>query len=295
MPIPEFEYCTIKMLRDEGITVAELPDPRARELIRLVSLMINRLTDQWFSPVKGEFKVDGRHAPMVHLDNMVPIVKLGSVATGGVGGEAIDVLDVDDYVHVRDKRIVELIGTRARFPSTPLGVILGGIFGWLEGAKDVVTTTTAVVASGAVLVPVVSTAGFRVGDQVLFGFDVAMVSEIPDATTLKFDALEFAVANGAEVRTCGRTPLEIRRACILLVNDKLSLVSEEAEDAMEEEIESRIVSESVEGYSYSLAPPSDEQKKGSEGGGGLPTSGNKQVDDILQGFVCPMLYMGYGW
>lgn len=295
MPLPEFEYCTIKMLRDEGITVTELTDLRARELIRLTSRIINRLTDQWFSPVKGEFKVDGRGTPFAHLDNMVPILKLEAVKTGGVGGEAIDVLDPDDYVHARDKRLVELIGDRARFPRIPLGVILEGIFGWLEGEKDVTTTTTAVVASGATSVMVASTAGFKVGDQVLFGYEVAMVSEIPSPTELKFDPLEFAFASGGEIQNCGRTPLEIRRACIMLVHDRMVLISEESAAAVEADIESRIVSESVEGYSYSLAAPSGEQTRGVEGGGGMPTSGNKQVDDILQGFVCPVLYMGYGW
>jgi len=295
VPLPEFEYCTVKMLRDEGITTTELPDNRARSIIRLTSRMINRLTDQWFSPVKGDFKVDGRRVPMVHLDNLVPIIELDNVKLGGVAGEPIELVDPTEFVHVRDKRIVELVGERARFPRLPLGVILTGIFGWLEREKDVKTTLTAAAAIDAETVAVVSSAGFQVGDQVLFGFDVAMVSEVPDGVSLKFDKLEFAWPIGGEIRTLGRTPLEIRRACILLVNDMMETISAEEDSAHEEEIESRIVSESVEGYSYSLAAPTSEHKKGSEGGGGNPTSGNSIVDDILQGFVTPVLYMGYGW
>jgi hypothetical protein len=289
----EFDYCTIKMLRDEGLTVTELPDSRARDLIRLAGRMINRITDQWFAPVVGRFKVDGRGTPFAHLDNLIPIPLLNTVETGGVGGEDFEVVDADDYVHERGKRIVEMIGATARFPRTPLGVTLDGAFAWLEDLKDVTTAVTAPVASGATDVPVASTTGFRVGDQVIFGNEAVMVSEIPSPILLKFDPLEFAIASGATARTLGRTPLEIRRACILIVNDRLAKISEDDAAIIEQDIQSRIVSESIEGYSYSLAAPSDEKKAGTESGGGQNTSGNAAADDLLSGFVTPVLYLGY--
>lgn len=287
--MPEFAYLTLKQVRDAGIAVADLPDVRALELIRLCSLIINRLTDQWFSPVKGSFKVDGRGTAFAHLDNFIPIVELESVETGGVGGEDEVVVDQDEYAWVRDGRYVELLGPRAKFPVTPLGTILNGIFGWLESPKDVTTTVTAGVASGATSVPVTSTAGFRVGDQVLFGAEVAMVSEIPDGTTLKFDPLDFALSAGAEARTLGRTPMEIQRACLLMVADRRLTVTDEEEA----DIESRIQSESVEGYSYSLAAPKSDEKRGLEAGGGAPTTGNSEADDLLSGYVFNGMYLGY--
>lgn len=287
--MPEFLYTTVKKIRDAGIPATELPDAQALELIKLCGLIINRLTDQWFAPVAGSFKLDGRGTPFAHLDNFIPIAVLTAVEVGGIGGNTPTLVENTEYAWIRDKRIVELLGDTATFPKTPLGTSLTGVFGWLESPKDVSTTVTAPVASGATSVFVASTVGFKVGDQVLFGNEAVPISEIPSTLELKFDALEFAIATGATARTLGRTPMEIQRACTLLVADRrLSIPDEEEAD-----IASRIQSESTEGYSYSLAPLSSEDKQGLEGGGGQPTSGNAAVDDILQRYTYDGLYLGY--
>lgn len=286
--MPEFLYLTVKKVRDEGIPVTELSDARALELIRLVSVMINRITDQWFAPLKGSFKVDGRGTPFAHIDNFVPIVELDRIETGGVGDEPLIVVEDTEYAWFRDQRYAELLGQRGKFPRTPHGVVLTGIFGWLESPKDVTTDVTVVAGSGATSITVTSTVGFRVGDQVLFGNEAVPISEIPDGTTLKFDPLEFAVPLGP-IRTLGRTPLEIQRAAMLMLADRRLLVPDEEES----DIADRIMSESVEGYSYSLAQPKSDEKSGTESGGGANTSGNSEADDLLQGYVAPILYLGY--
>lgn len=328
----EFEYTTIKALRDEDITVAELSDARARNLIRYVSQRINTLTSQWFQGQRLRTRVDGRGCSLAHLPDFIPIVKLDKLQVGTIEGSEFDVTREAYVLQPYSRpRVVELISSvvsgggialalkvpflvqeggigGGAFPRTPQAVVLDGVFGWLESLKDV----SAITQGGVLAVPAVpvvppaepdpplvevevdTVTGFRVGDTLLFpGNMVAIIREVIGGPPpkLRFEAIDFAVPAGTKIENFGRVPLEIQRATILIINRTLRAIgSGSASDA---DLESRITSESVEGYSYSASAPGASGATRSGGpGAGENTSGDPEADDILSQFVAPDLYLG---
>lgn len=298
--MPDFEYLTIKQLRDEDITVVELPDARAKQLIKYYSSRINTLTNQWFQPNRLRTRVDGRNCALAHLPNFIPILVLDKLQVGVPDGQEFDVQS-DSYVLQPNSnplvlpRVVELIGpsvgggvplvlrvpflvqeggVRNGFPRTPQAVVLDGVFGWIEDKKavttDVIGLLTAPAGSPATVeIPVLSTAGFRRGDTLVFpGNYVAILRDIlTTPNRLVIEEPDFTISMADKIEDFGRVPLQIQRAMMLLINRFMSLIS--VETTAEATMEALIKSESVEGYSYSRdsLTPEQEKKLGGPGSG----------------------------
>jgi hypothetical protein len=289
-----FRYVTVDMLRAEGISADVLPDDRAKDMILLVSNWINWLTQQWFLPVRVEAKVEGRNSPIAHLPNFVPILKLFNLILGKANLFRVTLPDIAYQVK---PRFVQMLDYKAFLPSNPVFVILDGVFGWLEDDFSPVSTTiTAPVSPGDRVISLASMAGIRHGDVLLIGNTAYPNSEavIVDAirgTDIAVDEMSISCPAGSLAVRYGVVPRLIQWATILLVKDKripIGLRGTEDDDDTPRWFAERLQSESVEGYSYSLA-----QLPMMYGfGGGGYTTGNPEADDCLQQFANPMLYVG---
>jgi hypothetical protein len=282
------------MLRAEGIGADVLPDDRAKDLILYVSNWINWLTQQWFLPVRVEAKVEGRNSPLAHLPNFVPILELYKL---DLGKENLFRVTLPEIAYQVKPRFVQMLDYRAFLPGNPRFVILDGVFGWLEeDFAPVRTTTAAAVNVGDRTISLTSITGIQHGDALLIGRDPYPASDavIVDAirgTTIAVDTVRFSCPAGAPAVRYGVVPRPIQWATILLVKDKrtpIGLRGTEDDDDTPRWFAERLQSESVEGYSYSLA-----QLPTMYGyGGGGWTTGNPEADDILQQYANPMLYVG---
>jgi hypothetical protein len=289
-----FRYVTVDMLRAEGLDADMLPYDRARDLIAFVSNWINWLTQQWFLPVRVEAKVEGRGSAITHLPNFVPILDLFSLR---LGKENLFDVVLPDISYTVKERTVQMLSYGAYLPANPRFVILDGVFGWLE--DDFAPVSTRVVNAvnpGDERIELESIAGIGHGDALLIGSGA-----YPESDSVLVDAIRgndiivepvrfSCTANSPAVRY-GRVPWAIQWATILLVRDKrmsIGLRGTEDDEDSPRWFAERLQSESVEGYSYSLAALPTAY--GYAGGGW--TTGNPEADDYLQQYACPNLYIG---
>jgi hypothetical protein len=295
-----FAYVTVEQVRDAGIPDSGdggIADGPLRELIRLVSHWINQLTDQWFMPVRLREKTDGADGSIARIPNLIPILELFHLTFEKQGLFSIDLPDVAYQVK---QRYVSLLDWRARLPGMPHFVVLDGVFGWLVDdyvkAKTTLTAaldvTPADVDAGTKTATVASTSGIAVRDTVLFGNDPepqsypAIVIGVPDATTIEFAPIvPFSLPAGVRASRYGRIPDLIVHCAMLLIRDKIlngwgKIGYWDVSDAPFG-IGTRLTSESVEGYSYSLTP----MKVINGPGGGERTTGNAEADDILSQYT----------
>ena len=77
-----FAYVTVDQVRAAGIP-DETADPefgiddaRLRQLIIEMSQWVNRLTDQWFWPIRLKERVDGNQSSIAAIPNLIPILEL---------------------------------------------------------------------------------------------------------------------------------------------------------------------------------------------------------------------------
>ena len=290
----EFRYITVDDLRADGFTEEELPTPRANDLIVLASNWVNTLTQQWFLPVRLQQKVDGRSAAMAHHPLHLPILELFNLR---LGRSDLFILDMPAIAYSVKPRYVQMMYHKGYLPSNPLFVILDGVFGWLENDfAPVRTTTTDPVVLGATVIKVASSTGITAGEVVLVGNDVApasgaMIVKAVNSNDLTVEAAQFTCPAGVAVVKYGRVPRLIQWAVKLMVKDKITPVGMRGKDGDPDcppWFCRRVTNESVEGYSYGLA-----QLPAQYGfGGGTWTTGNPEVDDILQQYAQPVVYVG---
>lgn len=115
-----------------------------------------------------------------------------------------------------------------------------------------------------------------------------IVEEIVNATDLKVEPLEITAPAGVSVSRYGRVPDMIQRACLLMIRDRAQKIGDIDTAESPFGIGTRLNSESVEGYSYSMgALPAIHGF-----GGGALTTGNVEVDDLLFQFSTPAMYVG---
>jgi hypothetical protein len=289
-----FRYVTVDMLRAEGMDAAMLPDDRAKDLILYVSNWINWLTQQWFLPVRAYARVEGRGSCIAHLPNFVPILELFSLR---IAKENLFDVTLPEVSYNLKPRMVQMLSYNAGLPWNPRFVTLDGVFGWLEdNFQPLYTKLAAPVASGDRVISLVSTAGIRVGDSLLIGknpypdSDAAVVDAIR-GNEIAVDAVRCTCAAGDTVTRYGYVPRPIQWATMLLVRDKVTQIglrgTEDDRDSPRW-FADRLQSESVEGYSYSLAGLPVAYGPG----GGAWTTGNPEADDLLTQYSCPMLYVG---
>lgn len=306
-----FAYVTIEQVRAEGFPDTIIPDDRLRKLIRMVSHWINRLTHQWFLPIRLRAKVDGARGSVAHLPNMIPILDLFSLRFFKDG--LID-LELPDVAYQVKPRYVMMMTHTMRLPTIPHFVILDGVFGWLvdDFTKTQVRTVAPLVVTMADVtgipdpkeVLVNSVDGIYAGDAILIGSEPeplsypAIVTGVVTTAPLKIifePVVPFSMPTGTKITRYGRVPDRIQQAMMMLIRDMIQggYGQTGSYDTSESPggIGTRLNSESVEGYSYSLSP----LKAINSPGGGAITTGNATVDDILTEFTADAggIFIGY--
>lgn len=293
-----FRYVSIQDLRDEGLDPDRLPDNRAEYLIRLCSSWINHITRQWFVPLRLIERVDGRNRSVVHLPTFTPILELFSLQLAKPG---LFNMTYPDLAYEVKERYVQLLNGLTTLPSQPKFVTMDGVFGWLEETHHVHSTVLAQdIQPGLQTFAVESTAGISAGDTLLLGMQpipkseaIQVVAVDHGSNTITTDSVTVTLPSGTQVSRYGKVPGLIKWACMLLIKDKLSPLGIRGSDEDEEGPRwwsDRLNSESVEGYSYSLAAIPVAYGHG----GGAWTTGNPEVDDILAQFSSSMhsVYVG---
>lgn len=283
-----FRYCSIQDLRDEGLTEDRLPDDRAMMLIQMCSSWINHITRQWFIPMRLRERVDGRNCNVVQLPTATPILEIFNLRLTKPG--LFDMAYPTLAYEVKD-RYVQLLDYQSRLPAQPKFVTMDGVFGWLEETFNFYKTTTTVpLTPGVQTFAVADTTGFNAGDTLLLGFNLPPQSEAIQVVSVDHgtsevttDSVSVNLPVGSPVVKYGRVPNLIKWATMLLVKDKMVPLGIRGTDMDTEGPKwwaDRLNSESVEGYSYNLAAI----PKAYGHGGGEWTTGNPEVDDILQQF-----------
>jgi len=189
-----------------------------------------------------------------------------------------------------------MLDPRAFLPPQPRFIELDGVFGWLEDDyyKEEMLLT-ADVPKGSIHIPVNNIPEtIEVGDVILIGDDVwpqSVPREIKaiDTGPSRFlvEPTSVTVLENSKVTRFGRIPYLIKRATMLLILDKGEQLGW-ADLECPPWFTKRLTNESVEGYSYGLRPlPVDYGP-----GGGEFTTGNPEVDDILQQYSSNRLYIG---
>jgi hypothetical protein len=174
------------------------------------------------------------------------------------------------------------------FPRGRKNVKLTGVFGWLEGDKELSTTTTADATVGDAKVEVDDTTGWEPHDWALFeltsGTVMQKISGVDTATSSLMFAddgpskLQFSIPSGTTVQSFGRTPMLIRRAATRLVIRDMAQLS--GENGSQDDIMTQaIVEEKIDNYRYKI--DSDLIAQRIESG----STGDSQVDSILQQFI----------
>jgi hypothetical protein len=299
-----FSYVTIPEVRAVGI-LDKTADPEfgiddgpLRELIRAMSHWINRLTDQWFLPVRLKEKADGAYTSVTRLPNLIPILDLFDLR---LEREGLIIFSYPRIAYQVKQRYVMMVTKHVRIPDYPHWVLMDGVFGWLvDDYVKVETTLTAPLVEGVGTATVTELSRIKVGDAVLIGNNpepdsspiiVEAVSAATGPGTITFDPLltaPFAASAGAKVTKYGRVPDMIKRACLLMIRDRVTPIGELDTFADQFGKGTRLNSESVEGYSYSMTSAPAQNGFG----GGAWTTGNVEVDDILTQFSTPSMYIG---
>lgn len=301
-----FAYVTVPQARTAGIKdmaadpIFGIDDDRLRGLIRDMSHKINRLTDQWFLPIRLREKVDGNRSSVARMPNLIPILELFSLRAERTG---LISLTYPSVAYQVKQRYVMMVTRNVRLPEYPHFIVLDGVFGWLADDFVARRTTLALPASSLTSpISVVDATKIRVGDTIVIGAEpepksfhaiVEAVDISGSPHTLTFDPAlvppDADVPAGAPVVKYGRVIDDIQRACLLMVRDRVQKIGDIDTAESPFGIGTRLNSESVEGYSYSLTP----MKAIHSHAGGSWTSGNAEVDDILQAYSTPSMYVGY--
>lgn len=298
-----FAYVTVPQVRAAGIP-DETADPdfgvddaRLRSLIIEMSQWVNRLTDQWFWPIRLKEKVDGNKGSVIAIPNLVPILELFDLK---LERENLVNFSYPEFAFQVKERYVMMVTRRIKIPDYPYFVTLDGVFGWLQNDFTAFRTTTAsAVVAGGGTVAVADASKCKVGDTVVVGatpepqaFTFIATAVDTGAGTISYDPeLAFgspAIPAGAPVVKYGQVPLQIQRAVLLMIRDRTQKIGDV--DIFESPFGkgTRLNSESVEGYSYSMAgmPAINGHA------GGAWTSGNVEVDDILHQYAAPVMHIG---
>lgn len=299
-----FAYVTVPQVRAQGILDTTMDpefgidDGPLREHILTMSHWINRLTDQWFLPLRlAQPSQTGRDS-VARFPNMIPILELFRLRLERQGLVSFDYPSLSFQVK---NRYVLMVTRHTRLPDYPNFIVMDGVFGWQQNAfTQPVTTLTTDVAPATGAISVADASKIRVGDAILIGdqpepkaFHTIVQAVDTGTGIITYDPeLTFRdpeVKAGAKVKRYGQVPSLIQRATMLMIRDHIPAKIGEIDTFMDPFGKStRLNSESVEGYSYSMSPAP--AQNGHAGGG--YTTGNVEVDDILQTYSRPALYIG---
>ena len=315
------KYMTLARLRGLGITVAQLSDALALELIKNVSDSLDALTQQVFSPQLEIHRTDGNKSRLTHHRSLLPILKVFSLNVD-VDKNRSNYWDEHRYIFGRNLQNGSYDLTRYEISSDtkyrllsllagefPLGVenvLINGVFGFLENRKAFQTELSAELAMGDTVVSVAetsnSTGRIEVGDFVLVEIEAA-TGEAPaltyvdivqsiSATNLTVDAVQdqagLPVAVGVKVYSFGAFPgplVEVMDALLLRAWDDSPWNPNGSGST-----DKRLLSEKVDNYSYQLESESVAASRA--GGYGLIT-GSVRLDKVLQQYCRPGGFVGY--
>lgn len=311
-----YEYCTIQDLRDEGLSESFTSDARAKLLIRRSSSLINRLTGQWFYPIKGEFYLSGKDNPLLYFDWFIPILKIyhlevldNRVADSWYEVEGFHtlryrrffgVLGEDDYQLAEGRRYIELLGDGLSFshfigssvgmrvfPKGRNNIRIDCVIGWLEDVKNIELELVSNVAGGALEIFVNNVDGLELNDVILFdvnGRNKYRFIKSIDSGLNKiefYDSLDFSLSAGDIVYCFGRVPTLITEACVKLAIFNAGQVGTSISNGGFYIPPLAMYEEKTDRYRYRL---SEEYTKSVLKG----TTGYREVDVILQEFVPPV-------
>lgn len=240
-------YCSIQDIRDQGYSIAAYPDAQVQSGIDIATRMIDKFCGQWFEPRFRIMLFDRKRMAALrgelHLD--LPVIAAMGI---DIDGQVEDLSDFSIYnrhltsgqVHPDDRRHPKISFSQ----DTDLRLRQINFSSYPEGQK------------------IIKIAG-------LFGF-----TEIGEGDSIG------ETASGSQIPlSYGQTPLEIKRACMILTTTYMAtLASGASEDAS---IARRLIGEKTRDQSYTLASPSDEDLA-------YGITGNLEVDNLLMMFKAPM-------
>lgn len=299
-----FGYVTVPQVRAQGILDATadpefgIDDGPLRDHILTMSHWINRLTDQWFLPVRLKQPTQSGRDSVARSPKDIPILELFRLRLEREGLVSLDYPPASFQVK---SRYALMVTRHTRLPDYPNFIVLDGVFGWMQNAfSHVRTTLTTDVTPGLGAISVADASKIRVGDAILVGNDpepksfhaIVEAVDVGSGVVTYDPELTFRdpeVKAGAKVVRYGQVPSLIQRATLLMIRDRIPYKIGEIDTYKDPFGKgTRLNSESVEGYSYSLgATPAQHGHAG-----GSWTTGNVEVDDILQQYSRPGLYIG---
>jgi hypothetical protein len=320
--MPNFEYCTVEDLRNEGITTQECTDERAIMLIRLASAKINVFTSQWFAPTIGDEYIDGQNSRMIWLPNFVPINKLSAISilpdrTARVGpyvmsDRRVYSIALTDVQLSRNSRVIELITNVCAdlthlpwawyqdtmdeiwFPEGRRNVKLTGVYGWLDDAKDVESIVVGDWPERSAKIIIDDASEWQDGDFAIFpDGSMQIVTGVKKSTNelyFKGDPfkLKTALVDGGVIHTYGRTPILVRWCTIKLAHIMTPKLGDSS--AIDDIVAAAIVSEKTDNYSYKLDPSLLRDRIEA----GVGSTGDAEVDALLAQMIDEIpVYVGY--
>jgi len=289
-----FYYTTIAGIRVEGVPLPSATPPgptdaRIQLSILRNSQLINKVTAQWFQPVSHKVIINGSGGKHIYHPYILPIIEMNAIASvdvddvetpidsiaWAVDGRFVSKRQVDDPIlYPTERRAVWRHGVK--------NYSLDGVFGHIQIRQKLEKTLTAAVTYGDTAITVSDVTGLRAGDSVLIGGQHFFINVVTAPNTLEIDPALVDVAIPATVIRYGQVPLDIVWAMNMLVIGDLNLLG--SDDTIEDDIQGRIKSETVDNYKYTLGRTLNDEEQASYR---IYGTGNAKVDSILGRYLPP--------
>jgi len=314
------KYLTLDRLRQLGITVAQLPDADALQLIYDVSASLDGLTGQFFSPELEVHLASGDGSRITHHRELVPILKVNSLSVDvtrnrvnyyrmgdrvfGRNLNSVGQYDLTRFQIASDTKYRLLSILYGSFPIGENNIVMDGVFGYLDDRKTFETTLAVDLAVAATNIQLAETANLsgwiEAGDFVVVEIQAATegvpaliymdIVKAVSGVNLTVDAVQaqagLPIAAGAKVYAFGCFPRPLREVMDALIlraweNDPRNSSGSGGGTG-------QLLSERVDNYSYQLESKSVMAQRA--GGYGLIT-GDARLDKVLAMFTRPQ-YVG---
>lgn len=294
-----FRYCTLEELRRDYGVSSSVKDRILLSIIEASSRLINNITSNKFDIFRTTIS-RCTESRIFHTENLIPIQQLNSFkvnpnkACGGSSDkllvaslfgtsfiQANEVID-PNYYDIKSGYIKLSFDTTAHLE-------LDAHFGTIEVAEKIETTLTNAVSPKSNRIVLDSMDGIREGRSFLINDEIRVtVNDIENGFIIVDKTYNTSeIPAGSSVVSLGFIPEDIKRACALMVLDKLPSGSVDPESANTVASGSpTLKKERTDNYEYEFFAPS-----GTSGGGGpiQGLTGNPEVDTILEMYMPPMV------
>lgn len=300
---PYFYYCTIGDIRNQGVPAVidgGPTDEAIQNSIKKASSTINRITKQWFQPWVKRDRVDGNGTGYIWANSFIPIIDLFSVFTVSTDEDKYPLPEysykqrndrfigkffVHDPIIFWEKTTTWLVGVQ--------NYELFGAFGWVDRrvARGAVVKSKIVqsISIGDIEIEVENGSLFRKGNTIVIGDENTsqpfIINDIV-GNLISIDPSLVDLPVSSDVRFYGDAPYEIREATLILVQNDKSLIGRSSPTAAANDFSSRIRSENIDNYSYSIGAGStsrEEELSSLKRGG----TGNLEADVLIARFCKP--------